>query len=181
MKVQETTLPGVRLLMPTIHRDNRGAFWETWSEREAADLGLPTNWVQDNFSVSQRNVVRGIHYQLVQPQDKLLRVTHGALLDVAVDLRRSSPAFAQHVAVKMTAENGEMLYIPRGFGHAFVALTEVVGLAYKVTDFYCAAGDRTIVWDDPDLAIPWPVGAANAILSDKDRNGARLCDAEVFA
>jgi dTDP-4-dehydrorhamnose 3,5-epimerase len=181
MKSIETSLPGVVLLKPDIYRDGRGAFWETWSQIRMAEVGLPTTWVQDNCSVSRKNVVRGIHYQVVQSQAKLVRVTQGALLDVAVDLRRSSPAFGRHVAVELTAEGGEMLYIPVGFGHAFLALTDVVGLAYKLTDYYFPVGERTIAWNDADLAIPWPIAAENAILSDKDRKGAALREAEVFA
>lgn len=181
MKIEDTILPEVKLITPNIYRDNRGAFSETYNQRRMEEMGLPSNWVQDNFSVSQRNVVRGMHYQILQPQDKLVRVTHGALFDVAVDLRRSSPRFGKHVAVKLTAENGEMLFIPKGFGHGFLALTDAVGLAYKVTDFYCAPGERTILWNDPEIAIPWPVDPQLAILSDKDRQGALLRDAEVFA
>lgn len=181
MKITETSLPGVLVLTPRIYRDDRGAFWETWNQNGMVAAGLPAAWVQDNFSVSNKNVVRGIHYQVIQPQGKLVRVTHGAVLDVAVDLRRGSSTFAKHVAVELSAENGQMLWIPEGFGHAFLALTEVVGFAYKVTDYYSPAGERTIVWNDPDLAIPWPVSATDAILSEKDRKGAALRDAEVFA
>jgi dTDP-4-dehydrorhamnose 3,5-epimerase len=181
MKITETALPGVLLLEPKIYRDDRGAFMETWNQQSMAKAGLPLNWVQDNFSISRKNVLRGIHYQIIQPQGKLVRVTHGAVLDVAVDLRRGSPSFARHVAVELTGENGEMLWIPPGFGHAFLALTDVVGFAYKVTDYYSPAGERTIVWDDPDIAIPWPVTAESAILSGKDRAGATLREAEVFA
>jgi dTDP-4-dehydrorhamnose 3,5-epimerase len=137
--------------------------------------------VQDNFSISKKNVVRGIHYQTIQPQGKLVRVTHGAALDVAVDLRRSSPTFARHIAVELTGENGEILWIPEGFGHAFLALTDVVGFAYKVTDYYCPAGEQTIVWNDADLGIPWPVSSESAIVSKKDLKGAPLREAEVFA
>ena len=164
-----------------MYRDNRGAFWETWNQNQMAEAGLPAVWVQDNFSLSNRNVIRGIHYQVIQPQGKLVRVTHGAVLDVAVDLRRGSSTFGKHVAVELTGENGQMLWIPEGFGHAFLALTDVVGFAYKVTDYYSPAGERTIAWNDPDIAIPWPVSAADAILSDKDRKGATLREAEVFA
>jgi dTDP-4-dehydrorhamnose 3,5-epimerase len=181
VKISETSLPGVLVLSPSIYRDNRGAFWETWNQNRMVEAGLPAAWVQDNFSVSKKNTVRGIHYQMIQPQAKLVRVTHGALLDVAVDLRRSSPHFGRHFAIELSAETGEMLYIPVGFGHGFLALTHEVGLAYKVTDYYCPAGERTIVWNDPDLAIPWPVAASNAILSDKDSKGATLAHAEVFA
>lgn len=180
MKITETSLPGVLVLSPTIYRDRRGAFWETWNQSRMAEAGLPSTWVQDNFSVSQKHVVRGIHFQVTQTQGKLVRVTHGAVLDVVVDLRRSSPTFAKHVAVELAGESGESLWIPKGFGHAFLALTDVVGLAYKVTDYYSPAGERTIVWNDPDLAIPWPIDPESAILSEKDSNGATLREAEVF-
>lgn len=181
MKIVETALPGVLVLTPSIYRDLRGAFCETWNLRSYADAGLPANWVQDNCSYSAKNVVRGMHYQIIQPQAKLVRATHGAVLDVAVDLRRSSPHFGRHVAVELSAENGQMIYIPVGFGHGFVALSEEVGLAYKVTDYYCPAGERTILWNDPDLAISWPVSPKEAILSEKDLQGSLLRDAEVFA
>ncbi|MFY9748871.1 MAG: dTDP-4-dehydrorhamnose 3,5-epimerase [Acidobacteriaceae bacterium] len=180
MKVQETSLAGVLLLSSTIYRDDRGAFQETWNQREIAEVGLPASWVQDNFSVSKKNVLRGIHYQVIQPQGKMVRVAYGAALDVAVDLRRSSPNFGRHVAVELTGDSGQMMWIPEGFGHAFLALTDTVGFAYKVTDYYSPAGERTLLWNDPDLAIPWPVNAADIIVSDKDRQGAALRNAEVF-
>jgi len=180
MKITETSLPGVFVLTPSIHRDHRGAFCETYNRRGFAEAGLPELWVQDNFSLSKKNVVRGIHYQIIQPQGKLVRVTHGAVLDVAVDLRRNSPTFAKHVAVELSGESGEMLWIPEGFGHAFLALTENAGFAYKVTDYYCAAGERTILWNDPDLGIPWPISAQDAVVSGKDQRGSLLRDAEIF-
>jgi dTDP-4-dehydrorhamnose 3,5-epimerase len=180
MKIAETSLPGVLVLTPAIYRDSRGAFQETFNRRAMAEAGLPESWPQDNFSLSKRNVLRGIHYQISQPQGKLVRVTHGAVLDVAVDLRRSSPTFAKHVTVELSGENGAMLWIPEGFGHAFLVLTVVAGFAYKVTDYYSPAGERTIVWNDPDLAIPWPVAAEDAIVSDKDNRGRLLLDAEIF-
>ncbi len=180
MKIEATSLPGLLLLTPAIHRDNRGAFSETFNLRRMAEAGLPTHWVQDNFSVSRKNVLRGIHYQTILPQGKLVRVTHGAVLDVAVDLRRSSPDFSRHVATELSGENGKMLWIPEGFGHAFLVLTEEAGFAYKVTDYYSAKGERTILWSDPDLAIPWPLAEADLIVSEKDRKGAKLRDAEVF-
>jgi dTDP-4-dehydrorhamnose 3,5-epimerase len=181
MKIDKTSLPGVLLFTPDIQRDGRGAFWETWNRRTMTEAGLPSAWAQDNFSVSRKNVVRGIHYQVIQPQGKLVRVTHGAALDVVVDLRSSSPNFAKHVAVKLTGESGQMLWIPKGFGHAFLSLADVTGIAYKVTDEYSPAGERTILWNDPHLAIPWPIDPKLAILSDKDRKGLSLPDAEVFA
>jgi len=181
MKITETALPGVLLLSPTVYRDDRGAFIETYNHRRMIEAGLPTLWVQDNFSVSRKNVLRGIHYQIMQAQGKLVRVTHGVALDVAVDLRRSSPQFGRHVAVELNGEAGTMLWIPVGFGHGFLALTEEVGFAYKVTDYYSQAGERTIAWNDPELAISWPVAAENLIISEKDRNGSSFRDAEVFA
>jgi dTDP-4-dehydrorhamnose 3,5-epimerase len=181
MTIVETELPGVLVLTPNIYRDSRGAFWETWNHGDMAEAGLPSIWVQDNYSVSKKNVVRGIHYQIIQPQRKLVRVTHGAVLDVAVDLRRGSPTFTRHVAVELSGENGRMLWIPEGFGHAFIALTDIAGFAYKVSDYYSPAGERTIVWDDPDIGIPWPVSREDVIVSEKDSKGATLRAAEIFA
>jgi dTDP-4-dehydrorhamnose 3,5-epimerase len=180
MKVEETLLPGVMKLIPAVYRDNRGAFMETFNLRQMTEAGLPSNWVQDNFSVSKKNVLRGIHYQIMQPQGKLVRVTHGAVLDVAVDLRRSSPTFGRHVAVELNAEDGAMLWIPAGFGHAFLVLSEEAGFAYKVTDYYSQEGERTILWNDEELGIKWPIAAEAAIVSEKDRQGARFASAEVF-
>jgi len=180
MKIRETSLPGVLVLTPTFYRDARGYFFETWNKRQIVEAGLPENWVQDNFSLSKKDVLRGIHYQISQPQGKLVRVTHGAVLDVAVDLRRSSPTFARHVAVELSGENCEMLWIPEGFGHAFLVLSEVAGFAYKVTDYYSPAAERTVLWNDPDLAISWPIAAEAAVVSEKDRLGATLRNAELF-
>jgi dTDP-4-dehydrorhamnose 3,5-epimerase len=181
MKITATGLPGVLILTPNIYRDSRGAFSEAWNLRGMVDAGLPSTWVQDNCSVSKKNVVRGIHYQIIQPQGKLVRVTQDAALDVAIDLRRHSPTFGKHVAVELTEENGQMLWIPEGLGHAFLALTYVVGFAYKVTDYYCPAGERTIKWDDTDIGIRWPVSSDEVIVSEKDNMGASLRSAEVFA
>jgi dTDP-4-dehydrorhamnose 3,5-epimerase len=180
MKIRETSLPGVLVITPTIYRDDRGAFFETYNEREMGDVGLPRQWAQDNFSLSKKNVLRGIHYQISQPQGKLVRVTHGAVLDVAVDLRRGSPAFGRHMAMELTGENAEMLWIPEGFGHGFLVLSEVAGFAYKVNSYYSSSAERTILWNDPELAIPWPIAPEDAIVSAKDRLGAMLRDAEVF-
>ncbi len=181
MKTESTALPDVLLLTPTFYRDDRGAFAETYNQRRFAEAGLPTNWVQDNFSISKKDVLRGIHYQITQPQAKLVRVTHGAVLDVAVDLRRSSPAFGRHVAVELSEENGRMLWIPEGFGHAFLVLSETAGFTYKVTDYYSPQGERTIRWNDPELAIPWPLLGRTPIVSGKDGQGATLREAELFA
>jgi dTDP-4-dehydrorhamnose 3,5-epimerase len=181
MKIETTTLPGVLVFTPKIFRDDRGAFLESYNERTMAEAGLPSHWVQDNQSVSKKNVVRGIHYQLIQPQGKLVRAVCGAVLDVAVDLRRSSPTFGKHEAVELNAENGRMLWIPQGFGHAFLVQSETAVFAYKVTDYYSPAGERTILWNDPEIGIDWPIGESEAIVSAKDRAGTRLREAEVFA
>jgi dTDP-4-dehydrorhamnose 3,5-epimerase len=180
MKITETALPGVQLLTPTVYGDDRGQFLETYNHRRMIEAGLPTVWVQDNFSLSRKGVLRGIHYQITQAQGKLVRVTHGAVLDVAVDLRRSSSNFGRHVAVELNGEVGAMLWIPVGFGHAFLALTDEVGFAYKVTDYYSPAGERTIAWNDPDLGIEWPVSGEGLIISEKDRQGSSFLEAEVF-
>lgn len=180
MNIRETDLPGVMVLTAPVYRDSRGAFCETFNLRRMGEAGLPSVWVQDNFSVSSKNVLRGIHYQVIQPQGKLVRVTHGSVLDVAVDIRRSSATFGKHFAIELNAESGDMLWIPAGFGHAFLALTDQAGFAYKVTDYYSAAGERTILWNDPELAIQWPIDPSEAIVSDKDRGGALLRDAEIF-
>jgi dTDP-4-dehydrorhamnose 3,5-epimerase len=181
MNITETGLPGVLLLTANVFRDSRGAFFESFNRNAMVEAGLPREWAQDNFSQSRKNVIRGIHYQTFQPQGKLVWVAQGAVLDVAVDLRVSSPSFGRHVAVELAAASGRMLWIPPGFGHAFLVLSEEAGFCYKVTDFYSSVGERTILWNDPDLAIPWPVAQQDAILSDKDRKGVRLHDAEVFA
>jgi dTDP-4-dehydrorhamnose 3,5-epimerase len=180
MKLRETSLPGVVVVVPAVFRDSRGIFFETYNESRMIEAGLPGHWAQDNFSLSKKHVLRGMHYQISQPQGKLVRVTHGRVLDVAVDLRRSSPTFGHHVGVELSAENNEMLWLPKGFGHGFVVLSDEAGFAYKVTDYYSPAAERTIAWDDPDLAIPWPVAPEDMIISDKDRLGLRLRDAELF-
>jgi dTDP-4-dehydrorhamnose 3,5-epimerase len=181
MQITETAISGVLIFTPRIFSDARGAFCETYNERVMREAGLPAVWPQDNFSISSKNVVRGIHYQLIQPQGKLVRAAYGTVLDVAVDLRRSSPTFGAHVAVELSDTNGAMLWIPPGFGHAFAALTEKAGFAYKVTDYYSPAGERTILWNDPKLGIGWPISEADAIVSDKDRQGRTLDEAEVFS
>jgi dTDP-4-dehydrorhamnose 3,5-epimerase len=144
------------------------------------EAGLPVVWLQDNFSLSKKNVLRGIHYQITQPQGKLVRATHGSVLDIAVDLRRSSPTFGKHVVAELTGENGHMLWIPPGFGHGFLVLSESAGFAYKVTDYYAPQAERTILWNDPDLALPWPIDSLAPIVSAKDQAGSSLKSAELF-
>ena len=181
MRIEETSLPDVLIITPRVFSDSRGAFWETWNHKTFEEAGPPCTWVQDNFSVSKKNVIRGIHYQVVQPQGKLVRVAYGAVLDVAVDLRRNSPHFGKHVAVELSENNGRMMWIPEGFGHGFLVISDQAGFAYKVTDYYNPKGERTIVWNDPELGIEWPITAEQAIVSEKDAQGATLASAEVFA
>ena len=179
MKIQETSLPGVLLLKAAIYRDHRGAFRETWNLRAMEGAGMPEHWVQDNFSVSRKNVLRGIHYQVIQPQGKLVSVAYGAVLD----LRGLAAQFALfRTACCCGTDGGERrdAVDPAGFGHAFLALTETVGFAYKVTDYYSAAGERTIRWDDEEIGIAWPVNQADVIVSERNGKGATLREAEVF-
>lgn len=180
MNIQPTGLEGVLIFTPKKFSDARGAFWETYNERLMRQAGVPTDWKQDNTSVSLKNVIRGIHYQITQPQGKLIRVTYGVVFDVAVDLRRSSSTFGRHFAIEISEDNGAMLWIPPGFGHGFAVLSEKAGFAYKVTDYYSPSGERTILWNDPKLAIAWPISAQDAIISAKDQQGTRFEDAEVF-
>jgi dTDP-4-dehydrorhamnose 3,5-epimerase len=180
MKLVETAILGAVILEMPIFRDDRGQFQETYNERRFLELGLPCEWKQDNLSYSRKHVVRGLHYQLIQPQAKLVRVLSGAVFDVAVDLRKSSPTFGKHVSVELSAENGLAFYIPAGFAHGFTALTDSACFAYKVTDFYEPSGDRTLLWNDPELGIDWPLPAADAIVSAKDLQGKPWSAAEVF-
>lgn len=181
MNVTETSLPGVLVLEPRVFRDDRGFFFETFNLAGVVELGLPAEWKQDNFSLSKRNVVRGIHYQISQAQGKLVRVVAGAALDVIVDLRRSSPTFGQHTTVELSGDGSRMVWIPVGFGHGFSALTETVALSYKVTEYYSPQAERCVLWDDPELGIDWKVAPEEAILSAKDQAGVPFRQAEVFA
>jgi dTDP-4-dehydrorhamnose 3,5-epimerase len=181
VNVIETSLPGVLVLEPRIFRDDRGFFFETFNLARMIEIGLPQEWKQDNFSLSKKNVIRGIHYQIGEPQGKLVRVVTGAALDVIVDLRRSSPTFGQHTTVDLSGETSRMVWIPEGFGHGFAALTETVALSYKVTDYYSPKAERTVLWNDPELGIDWKISAEDAILSAKDAAGASFAQAEVFA
>jgi len=181
LNVTETSLPGVLVLEPRIFRDDRGFFFETFNLARLVELGLPAEWKQDNFSLSKRNVIRGLHYQIGQPQGKLVRVVAGAARDVIVDLRKSSPTFGEHTTVDLSGDGSRMVWIPAGFGHGFAALTETVALSYKVTDYYSPKEERTVLWNDPVLGIDWGVAADEAVLSAKDAAGVPLADAEVFA
>lgn len=173
-------IPEVILIKPKVFRDNRGFFFESWQKNKFSEAGLNLTFVQDNHSRSSKNVLRGIHYQIQQPQGKLIRVIVGEVFDVAVDLRKSSPTFGKWVSARLSAANFDMLWIPPGFGHAFIVVSEVAEFVYKATDFYAPQYERSIVWNDPDIGISWPLDAAEPILSEKDKNGAYLKDAEVY-
>lgn len=179
MKVLPTSLQGVLLLEPRVFGDERGFFFESYNRRTFADLGILEEFVQDNHSFSVRNTVRGIHYQVRQPQGKLIRAIVGAILDVAVDLRRNSPTFGQAETFPLSDENRHMVWIPAGFGHGFRVISDVAHVTYKTTGFYSPPDERTILWDDADLKIDWQLDAA-PIVSQKDKLGQRLRDAEVF-
>jgi dTDP-4-dehydrorhamnose 3,5-epimerase len=179
-----TTLDDVKILEPRVFRDSRGFFLESYNQRTFADLGLPVNFVQDNHSRSERGVLRGIHYQLVQPQGKLVRAVRGEIFDVAVDLRRSSPQFGSWAGVSLSEQNHRMLWVPAGFGHGFLVLSEIAEVLYKATDFYAPQSERSLLWNDPEVGIEWPdLGTFQngPSLSAKDMAGKRLAEAEVFA
>lgn len=181
MKATPLAIPDVILLEPRLFADDRGWFTESFNAKTFADAtGADVKFVQDNHSRSARNVLRGLHYQLPPAaQGKLVRVVAGSILDVAVDIRRSSPTCGQWVAETLSAGNRRQLWIPAGFAHGFVALEEGSELIYKTTDYYDKATDRSIRWDDPQLAIAWPAGLA-PLLSDKDRAAAAFADADMF-
>ncbi len=181
MNIVETTLPGVLIIEPRVFGDARGFFLESWNRQNFADAGLDLDFVQDNHSRSARGVLRGLHYQLENPQGKLVRVTQGAVFDVAVDIRRSSPHFGKWVGVELSAENHRMLWIPPGFAHGFLVLSETADFLYKCTTLYHPPSDRGIRWDDPDIGIAWPDVGLAPLLSAKDAVAAQLAAAEVFA
>ena len=182
MKVTPTALPEVLILEPKVFGDARGFFMESWNAkvfREATGCDLP--FVQDNHSRSAKNVLRGIHYQLVKPQGKLVRVVSGTVLDVAVDLRRASPNFGKWVGVELSAENQKQLWIPPGFGHAFVVRSETADFLYKTTEYWIPEYDRNLRWNDPTVDIDWGLSGAQPLLAAKDAAAPLLAEAEVFA
>ena len=181
-EIRPTRLEGVLEIVPARFGDARGFFSETYNAARLAGACIDLTFVQDNHSLSaRRGVLRGLHYQLApRAQDKLVRVVRGAVFDVAVDIRRGSPTFAQWVGVELSAEKWNQLLVPKGFAHGFVTLTENTEVVYKVTDYYSPEQDRSIRYDDPDIAIDWPIAANDLQLSDKDRAAAWLAEADVF-
>jgi dTDP-4-dehydrorhamnose 3,5-epimerase len=181
MIVTETTLPGVKLIEPKVFGDERGFFLESWNKRSFADAGLDLEFVQDNHSRSARGVLRGLHYQLQNPQGKLVRVTAGAVFDVAVDVRRASPHFGKWVGYELSDANKRMLWVPPGFAHGFLVLTETADFLYKCSQLYDGSDDRGVRWDDPAIGIDWPLVGLTPQLSGKDAAAPLLADAQVFA
>ncbi len=181
MKITATAIPDVLLVEPTVFGDERGFFFESYNEKKWEELtGLHTRFVQENHSRSVNGVLRGIHYQIKQPQGKLVRVVVGEVFDVAVDLRRSSPTFGQWVGERLSAENKRSLWVPEGFGHGFLVLSDVAEFLYRTTDLYAPEYERCINWNDPDIGIQWPV-SGQPLLSEKDLHGVSFHEAELYA
>ncbi|HWT69458.1 MAG TPA: dTDP-4-dehydrorhamnose 3,5-epimerase [Pseudomonas sp.] len=181
MNVIATELPGILIIEPRVLEDERGFFFESYNaDAFAHATGVQATFVQDNHSRSRKGVLRGLHYQLQTPQGKLVRVVSGEVLDVVVDVRRSSPHFGQWLAVHVSAENHRQLWVPEGFAHGFVTLSETAEVLYKTTDYYDSQAERSIRWNDPDLAIDWQLDSA-PLLSAKDQCAALFKDADVFA
>ena len=179
LKKIPTSLPGVFILEPRVFGDERGFFFESYNQQIMAEVGIAERFVQDNHSCSSRNVLRGLHYQVKRPQGKLVRVAEGEILDVAVDMRRSSPSFGRWEAVRLSGENKRMLWIPAGFAHGFRVLSEKAHVLYKATDFYAPEYERTIAWNDPSLKINWELDGEPTV-SAKDQRGAACQGAESF-
>ena len=179
MKKIPTSLPDVFILEPKVFGDERGFFLESYNERSLAELGIREHFVQDNHSCSRRNVLRGLHYQVKQAQAKLVRAVEGDIIDVTVDLRRSSPQFGKWEAVRLSGENKRMLWIPVGFAHGFRVLSETAHVIYKASDYYAPQHERTLMWSDADLKINWELDG-EPIVSVKDQAGVALRDAETF-
>ncbi len=181
MKIAPSKLPEVLVIEPRVFGDERGFFYESYNEREFGKIaGRIPNFVQDNHSKSAKNVLRGLHYQIKQPQGKLVRVIAGEVFDVAVDIRKSSPTFGKWVGEILSAENKRMLWVPEGFAHGFLVLSETAEFLYKTTDYWAPEHERSILWNDPDLAIDWPLAGQSPLLSNKDREAKRFMDAELF-
>ena len=180
MDIVPTDIPDVLIILPRVFEDDRGFFYESYNERAFAEkTGVEAPFVQDNHSRSSQNVLRGLHYQIQQPQGKLVRVISGTVFDVAVDLRKSSPTFGQWVGCLLSAENKRLLWIPEGLAHGFLVVSEVAEVLYKTTNYYAPKYERCILWNAPDLAIDWPL-MATPVLSAKDRAGQPFKTAEIF-
>lgn len=178
MKIERTALPDVLLIAPLLYGDARGAFLEGWNARDYAAAGIPGEWVQDNISESTQGVLRGMHCQVQQTQGKLVRCLHGAVFDVAVDLRAQSPTFGQWCGSRLDSEKHQAMWIPAGFAHGYYVLSERATVLYKVTDYYSPTHERCLRWDDPDVGIEWPlIAGAQLILAERDARGESLVQA----
>ena len=181
MRIRPTAIPDVKQIETTTYADRRGAFRETWRAADLATAGIHATFVQENFSRSDRGVLRGLHYQIVQPQGKLVSVHRGEVFDVAVDLRRNSPSFGHWVGLALSDRGASSIWVPPGFAHGFYVTSESAELTYLCTDYYSARDERTIRWDDPTLAIEWPLsGGSVPVLSEKDRAGGAFAHAECY-
>jgi len=181
LEIQRLAIPDVVLLRPKVFGDHRGFFLESWNRKSFADAGLDLDFVQDNHSRSARHTLRGLHYQMQQTQGKLVRVTSGAVFDVAVDLRRSSPTFGRWVGAELSEANNQLLWVPPGFAHGFLVLSESADFQYKCTDYYSPAHERTLLWNDPALGIEWPLSAGvTPLLAKKDAAGVGIGVADTF-
>jgi dTDP-4-dehydrorhamnose 3,5-epimerase len=182
MKVIDTAIAEVKIIEPRVHGDARGFFLESYNERAFRDAtGVNVSFVQDNHSKSVKGVLRGLHYQIRQPQGKLVRVVAGEVFDVAVDMRRQSTTFGKHVSVRLSADNKRMFWVPAGFAHGFLVTSDSAEFLYKTTDYYAPQHDRCLIWNDPALGIQWPLAEVGAPqLKPADLNGKRLAEAELF-
>ena len=181
MKVISTVIPEVLIFEPKVFGDGRGFFMESFNQNVFDEaVGRHVDFVQDNHSRSSKGVLRGLHYQIQQPQGKLVRVASGAVFDVAGDIRRSSPTFGKWVGVELSAENHRQLWVPEGFAHGFLVLSETADFLYKTTDFYSPAHERSVAWNDKDLGIQWPTSGDGVALSEKDRRGKEFSAADLF-
>ncbi|QJC55773.1 dTDP-4-dehydrorhamnose 3,5-epimerase [Polaromonas vacuolata] len=181
MKVTPTAIPEVLVIEPKVFGDNRGFFFESFNQKAFNEAcGLDVNFVQDNHSRSAKGVLRGLHYQVQQPQGKLVRVVRGAVFDVAVDIRKGSPTFGQWVGIELSEENHKQLWIPAGFAHGFMVTSDSAEFLYKTTDYYAPEHERCIAWNDPAICIKWPLNDEKPSLSAKDQQGLALCEAVAF-
>jgi dTDP-4-dehydrorhamnose 3,5-epimerase len=180
VRASSAYIPGIIVLEPSVFFDERGFFFESYNRKTLAALGIDVSFVQDNHSLSRRGTLRGIHYQVRNPQAKLVRVVSGEVFDVSVDLRKSSPTFGRWFGLTLSAANKLQIYIPPGFGHGFLALSDMAEMLYKTSDFYAPEHERCIRWDDPDLAIDWPLDGERTI-SEKDEKGSFLREADLPA
>ena len=179
MKFVPTAIPEEILIEPRVFSDARGFFFESWNKRDFAEAGIDAEFVQDSHSRSVKGVLRGLHYQIRQPQGKLIRVAAGEIFDVAVDIRRSSPTCGRHVAVRLSADTHKMLWLPPGFAHGFCVLSDHAEILYKQTAYYAPEHERSMLWNDPELSIDWPF-AGTPVLSEKDKVGLPFRQAEIF-